>query len=566
MLPGFKNRGGKGIPKKAGDSKLGRPRKYTETVGKNVDAETRRIFEQAVKRFYHTRQEHTFSSVYELMLKEYYTERVALADGTVQMKLRDANFLPTLGQFRYWYSKAYDQSSKLISRKGDSSFNLQHRAVLGKADTNVTGPGSQYQIDATVGDIYLVSRFNRANIIGRPVIYFVIYVFSRMFAGMYVGLEGPSWAGAMMALANAAMDKVGFCEAHGIEITEEQWPCRYIPDAILADRGEMESKSVETLINTLNVRVDNTPPYRADMKGIVEQYFHTINTKTTVFLPGHVKPDMAQRGGRDYRLDAKLDIFQFTKIMIQCALNHNNDHYLESYERQEEMIADDVIPIPLNLWNWGITHRSGRLRSVSEDTIKLCLMPADTALVTAKGIRFKGMFYICERAVREHWFETARSKGSFRMNISYDPRNMSRIYLRLPDHAYFEPCFLADWETKYQQKCLDEIMALQALEKGLRGKNYPQEMQSRIDLNAEIEKVVKEAEDMARQTVIPAVKSERTGNIRENRSAEKQLNRQMEAFVLGDEPETASLPIQKEHISPTLAMIKKKLEERLDEQ
>jgi hypothetical protein len=152
------------------------------------------------------------------------------------------------------------------------------------------------------------------------------------------------------------------------------------------------------------------------------------------------------------------------------------------------------------------------------------------------------------------------------MNISYDPRNMSRIYLRPPDSAGFEPCFLADWETKYQQKCLDEIIALRALEKGLRDKNSAQEMQSRIDLNAEIEKVVKEAEEMARQTVIPASKSERTGNIRENRSAEKQLNRQAEAFVLGDEPETAPAPVQEEQISPTLAMIKKKLEERLGEQ
>ncbi|MCL2462995.1 MAG: transposase family protein [Defluviitaleaceae bacterium] len=566
LLPGFKNRGGKGVSKSTGDRKIGRPRKYTDTTGKNVDADTKRVFEQAVKRFYHTRREHTFTAVYELMLKEYYTERVILADGAVQMKLRDADELPTIGQFRYWYSKTCDQASKLAARKGEKTFSLQHRAILGKSDTNVIGPGSQYQIDATVGDIYLVSRFNRANIIGRPVIYFVIDVFSRMVAGMYVGLEGPSWAGAMMALANAATGKVGFCEAYGIEITEEQWPCRYIPDTILADRGEMESKSVETLVNALNVRVDNTPPYRADMKGIVEQYFRTINTKTTVFLPGHVKPDMMQRGGKDYRLDAKLDIFQFTKIMIQCALNHNNEHYLEGYERQENMIADDVLPIPIHLWNWGIVHRSGRLRSVSEDTVKLCLMPADTALVTAKGIRFKGMVYLCEKAVREHWFETARAKGSFRVNISYDSRNMSRIYLRLPDGAGIEPCFLADWETKYQQKCLDEIIALQALEKGMRGKNTAQELQSRIDLNAEIEKVVKESEDMARQTAVPASKRERTGNIRENRGAEKQLARQAEAFVLGDESEPAPVPVPiEEEISPTLAMIQKKLEERLSD-
>jgi hypothetical protein len=564
LLPNFKGRGGKGVTKKIGDSKIGRPRKYSESTGKNADSEMKRNFEKAIKRFYHNRKENAFVAVYELMLKEYYTEKITDESGKVQMRLLDSDLLPTLGQFRYWYSKTYDSHTKLTARKGEAAFNLKHRAVLGKSDTNIIGPGSQYQIDATVGDIYLVSRFNRANIIGRPVIYFVIDVFSRMVVGMYVGLEGPSWVGAMMAIANAAMDKVEFCKGYGIEITEEQWSCRYIPDTILADRGEMESNSVETLINTLNVRVDNAPPYRADMKGIIEQYFRTINSKTTVFLPGHVKLDMSERGGKDYRLDAKLDISQFTKIMIQCALNHNNEHYLESYERCEDMIADDVIPIPINLWNWGITHRSGRLRSVSEDVIKLCLMPTDTALVTGKGIRFKRMIYLCEKALQERWFEAARAKGSYKVKISYDPRNMSRIYLKLPDNEGFEPCFLADWEAKYQQKSLDEIIALQALEKGIRSKNSTQETQSRIDLNVEIEKVIKEAEEMARQTVIPTSKRERTGNIRENRSAEKQINRQDEAFVIGDEPMPTIVPepIQEETISPALALIKKKLEER----
>ena len=35
----------------------------------------------------------------------------------------------------------------------------------------------------TVGDIYLLSRFNRADIIGRPVLYFVLDAFSRMVTG-----------------------------------------------------------------------------------------------------------------------------------------------------------------------------------------------------------------------------------------------------------------------------------------------------------------------------------------------------------------------------------------------
>lgn len=63
---------------------------------------------------------------------------------------------------------------------------------------------------------------------------------------------------------------------------------------ILGDRGEMESKNADNLVSMLGVRIENAPPYRADLKGIIEQHFRTINSNATVFLPGRVKPDMAE--------------------------------------------------------------------------------------------------------------------------------------------------------------------------------------------------------------------------------------------------------------------------------
>lgn len=566
FLPDYQNSGICSEGTASSYKRKGRIPKYGGTLTKNVDEDTKKIFEKAVRKYYHTRKEYSFKAAYELMVKEHYTRPVVQPDGTTRLELLDIGEIPSLRQFRYWYSKHYSEKEKIVSRKGQSKYDLDHRAVPGRSDTDVYGPGAQFQIDATVGDIYLVSRFNRASIIGRPVIYFVVDVFSRMVTGMYVGLEGPSWAGAMMALANSASDKVGFCKAYGIDISEKEWPCHHIPDTIRADRGEMESRSVETLINSLNIRVDNTPAYRADMKGIVEQLFHTINTTTTVFLPGHVKPDMTERGGRDYRLDAKLDIMQFTKIMIQCVLNHNNSHVLKGYERTERMVADGVVPIPRNLWEWGISHCSGILRTVPEDTVKLCLMPADRAMVTPRGIKFRGLHYLNERILAEHWLETARAKGSFRVDISYDPRDMGQIYVRRGEGG-FEQCALIGREKKWNGKSLDELVFQQADERGMQGSNGAQELQARVDLNAEIEKIVSEAEQQARQTETPSSKAGRTSQIRQNREREKQELRKDEAFVLGGQPQgedthPAPEPLDGE-VSPTLAMIKQKLEERL---
>ena len=568
FLPQTEKRGGKGKKRttSADSAKRGRPRKYDDSTGINIDENIRGIFEKAIKKYYHNRNEYTFKAAYEMMLREFFSKHTKRRNGSIATELLPIDKLPTIGQFRYWYSQIYDIREKLTRRKGETTFALEYRAVLGKSDAAATGPGSKYQIDATVADIYLVSRFDRKNIIGRPVVYFIVDMFSRMVAGLYVGLEGPSWTGAMMALANAMSDKVKYCAEYGVKINDKDWPCHHVPEVILGDRGEMESKSAETLINSLNIRIENAPPYRGDMKGIVEQQFRTINTTAVAFLPGHVKPDMAKRGGKDYRLDAKLDLQQFTKIMILSVLNHNNDHFLESYERDADMIADNVPPIPLKLWEWGIPNRSGLLRACDEDTVKLCLMPTGTATVSAKGICFKGIYYLSERAVAGRWFETARAKGSFKVEVSYDPRNMSRIYIRIPEESTYDVCFLADWEDKYRDRRLEEIIYLKETEKQLRKKHDRSELKARLDLNAEIEGVVKEAEQMAKQTAVPASKAARTKNIRSNRTAEKELNRQSEVFVLGETDDVpASLPeTQKDNVSPVMKMIIKDLEVRLN--
>ena len=472
FIPDFHKRGGKGVEHRGGAVKMGRPRKYGDSVGVNVDDAIKAIFESAIKKYYHTRDEHSLQHAYDMMIKEHYTRFIPQDNGGSKAELLPADKIPTIGQFRYWYGKKHGVTEKLIKRKGETKFSLDHRAVTGKSDFGIMGPCAKYQIDATIGDIYLVSRFNRADIIGRPVIYFIIDVFSRMVAGMYVGLEGPSWAGMMMAIANACSDKVKFCAEYGITITEEEWPCRYVPNVILGDRGELESKSVETLISTLNVRVENALPYRGDMKGIIEQYFKTINTNAIEFLPGHVKKDIGERGSKDYRIGAILDIHQLTKILIQSALYHNNQHLLETFERTADMIADDVPPIPLKLWNWGISHCSGLPRSFPEDAVKLALMPMDSATVTAKGIRFKGLYYICERAVSERWFETARAKGSFKVDVSYDPRNMNRIYIRQSDGS-IDSCHFTEWQEKYTDKCLDEIIHLHEAAKQAQREHEP---------------------------------------------------------------------------------------------
>ena len=563
FLQDFRNCG-KG-PKAQKNKKLGRPAVHEGGFGKILTDEDLKHFEAAIGRYYLNRSGASLAETYSKMLGDYYSVQVEGNEGQKSYRLLPEDQIPSVTQLRYWYSKNRDQKKEASKRIGDAKFELTGRAIIGRSDYQLMGPGSKYQIDATVGDIYLVSQFDRKDIIGRPVLYFVVDSYSRIVTGMYVGLEGPSWAGAMMAIENAAGDKVSYCAEYGITITEDEWPCHHVPTAILGDRGEMESRFADNLVKVLGIRIENAPPYRADMKGIIEQHFHTINTNATPFLPGKVLPDMSERGGRDYRLDAKLDIRQFTQIIIRCVLYYNNSHYMDYYEKNEQMMELGVNAIPLELWKFGIRYCSGSLRTVPKDVLRQALMPSDKASITERGVKYKGLYYSSEEALAGLWFEKARAKGTYKTRISYDPRDMGAITVEDPSSKEMIRCELVDWESKYTGKQREEVWYEQEKEKSRQKKHTAKEAEAKVNLGKQIESIVESAEKMTDKDQ-RASKAERVRNIRENRKNERDEIRKKEAFVTKQTDEGGKERLkspQEEELSPIMRMIQEQVEEEI---
>jgi Integrase core domain/Mu transposase, C-terminal len=535
LLPNYMKSGGKGKEKNFKEQKNGRRRKFEDLIGEGIiiNDEIKRIFGVSVQRFHHNHKKNPLATTYKLMLNTFFISGHRYENGVKKPILLDRDKLPTLRQFKYWYKKTYTVEEKNRKRKGKRKSQMEDRAVIGTSVGDLYGPGTKYQIDATIADVHLVSSFNREWIIGRPVIYVVIDVFSRLITGIYVGLEGPSWFGAMMALANTASDKVVYCKQYGINITKEDWNCHYLPQTLLADRGELEGYNVERLINVFNMKVENTPPYRADWKGIVEQHFRVINDRVKPFLPGTVDVNSRVRGDRDYRLDATLTLDEFTSVIIKCVLYHNNHHWQKNYN-PDEMIVDDEVPlIPRELWNWGIKNRSGKLRSYSEDIVKLHLLPTATARVTYKGIEFKSMRYSSEKALQENWFEEAR-EGSWRIPICYDPRNMSHIYLPGEDGRSYEVATLLNHQKKYREKHIEEV-EFYFDHVSLKEQLYNhEELQKNGDLISDIEHIVKKAQKSLSIDKTEISNNQKVKGIRKNRLVEKEIRRKEEAFLMED--------------------------------
>lgn len=540
LLPDYDRCGGPGKVHQAGTAKRGRPSANATgmTQGVNVDETVRAKFRQGIALFYETPQSRPLTEAYQRTLEAFFHEGYEVRQGVRVPILPPSDQLPSFGQFRYWYAQEQNLTHRLVARQGQHRFNTRHREVLGNSTHMATGPGSIYQIDATIGDIYLVSALDRRRLIGKPIIYVVIDTFSRMVVGLSVSLEGPSWVGAMLALENVAVDKVTFCQQHDIVIGPEQWPAQHLPEMLLADRGELEGYQADNLVNSLNIRLANTPPYRADWKGIVERHFRLTNDRCIHWLPGASHP-YTERGDRDDRYDARLTLDEVRQLLIYCVLYHNQHQRMDWYPLDEDQIVDGVAPYPLDLWQWGIVNRAGHLRSVPTEQVRLQVLPQAEASVTRRGILFQGLHYTCALAQQEQWFIQARRR--WKIPVCYDPRFTGTIYLRLDNGQRVEPCTLLDTDRTFRDYNWYETLDYHACQKQGSQAARGQAQATQAEFHAQMDTVVKAAVRKTEQALGQATHPQVQG-IRQARQQERETARQANAWQLQATSDSAVVP------------------------
>ncbi|MGF9765024.1 Mu transposase C-terminal domain-containing protein, partial [Microvirga sp. 0TCS3.31] len=421
----YANCGAPGKLRTSAKKKLGRPCIYAPKSGIIVTDEVRTHFAAGAK--YYFRKKCTLEEAYDFLI-EYFFARVRIDEQGFEIIEVDESAKPTKAQFRYFIETESTRTELRRRTLGEKQWRLHGRALGGQADYDIQGPGDRFHIDATVADVYLRSQFDRRRIVGRPVIYFVVDCYSRMIVGLYVGYEGPSWVGAMMALVNVVTPKVEWCRQFGLSIVGSDWPAHYLPRILQADCGELKGTNVgQNIVRNLRVEIVNVSSGRPDMQALVERRFGTVPAKFREFTPGYVQSDFGERGARDYRLDSKLTLPEFTSLVLRAAILHNYTP-IQDKDCHPEMTTDGMTQCPLDLWEWGIQNRSGSLRFATVDEVALNVMAPGTARVTPNGIRFKNEYYSCPTALGAEWFALARQR-EWTVSVSYDPRDLGMFYI-----------------------------------------------------------------------------------------------------------------------------------------
>ena len=544
LIPRYENCGKASV---RGKTQARRGRKKTEGAeGKTLTDRDFQIFTDSILEWYMGTEQLTLEKTFTNMIAKYYTGKDSEGN-PVRFSPDD---VPSRNQFLYWHRKHRDLLAEEKARKGSRTYTLENRGGTGRTETFLSGPCASSQIDATIADIFLVSRHDRNSIVGRPIMYFLMDSYSRMVMGMYISLDPPSWRSAAQCILNATEDKVAFCAEYGVNIRPEEWPCMHAPNAIVADRGEMETATADLLVKELGIRLEVMPPYRGDLKGMIEKHFNTIDVQLSD-LPGKMKKDYGKRCTEDYRLGARLDIWEFTQIIIRLVLLYNNYHYLESYQKSMHMRQMRILPIARDIWNYGLKYHSGGQRVMNRESVRYALLPTSTASITSNGIMFNGLYYSCRKACEEHWFDSARTSGRQEVTVSYDPRSTDSIYIRPSKNEPPVECTLLEGNKLDTSLSSAELAKMHESDTAERNRHQAEEDFQTAKTSLEIEKIVSVAEQKASASPTDKSNAKRLKEIAENRKKEisaqyAQNEKPHEGASSQDESQEELSPIQKE--------------------
>lgn len=453
----------------------------------------------ALNKFYYTPQKQTLTTAYKMMLQARYCD----AYGKLLPQY------PSFWQFRYYFRCHRDPINETISRQGIKAYQRNHRAFTGSVRTYAETIGT-YMTDATVADIYIVSRITRKPI-GRPIIYTMVDAFSNLITGVYVGLEGGQYA-LRLLMQNTCADKVSACKKYGIEINPQDWPSHHLPSKIITDRGtEFLGGPLENLCECYHIEVENLPSYRPDLKGPVEKLFDLIQSAYKPLLKGKgvLEPDYQERGAPDYRKQGVLDIDQFTRIVLKCVLYYNSKYVMERFPLTPAMIQAGVPPIASQIWAF---CPSSSLATVDSAKLGLTLLPRADGRITQHGLEVFALNF--SNTLFKKRFVRAGLSGREKVIIAYNPACIDTVWL-YENGEYTEFKLMQD---QYRGKTLAEVQDAQQTQKKAAVDWKKQDLQAQLDLMADISAI-------ASMTKHPAVVGNIGKQISENRPiARKQEN------------------------------------------
>ena len=417
-----------------------------------------------LNKFFYTQHKNSLNTAYTLMLQAKYCD----TQGQLVAEY------PSFNQFRYFYRKTKKMQQFYISRDGLKHYQRNNRPLLGDGVQQFAPAVGVGMLDSTICDIYLVD--DGGKLVGRPVMTSCIDAFSGLCCGYSLGWEGGTYSLRGLML-NVIADKQEWCESHGVFIDDGEWDSKQMPGVLVTDMGSEYKGETFSQVIELGVKVVNLPPYRPELKGMVEKFFDVVQNSYKKQLKGKgvIEPDYQERGAHDYRKDACLTLRDFEQIILHCIVYYNSRRVVD-FPFTEEMLADGVKPYASSVFAWGKEQMGANLISVTPQKLIQTLLPRTTGTFTRKGLRVNGLRY-----KHDDFTESYLSGGE--VTVAYNPEDVTEIWLL--DDGQYVPFTLI--ESRFSGKTLAAVQTMQKAKKQTVNAAAAENLQAQIDLAEHIQ-------------------------------------------------------------------------------
>lgn len=271
------------------------------------------------------------------------------------------------------------------------------------------------QIDHTLVDVIVVDACRR-EAIGRPWLTVAIDVTSRVVAGFHLALDPPSAMSVALCLAQLMAPKETWIEARGLAV---DWPVHGRPLTVHCDNArEFHGRALRAGCAEHGVALRHRPRGQPHFGGHVERLIGTMMGDVHL-LPGTTQSCVAERSRSDPAVRAQLTLGELERwLTLAIDVYHRRVHAglgTPPLARWEGLLRD-ADPATL-----------ARLSSdVDAQRILVDFLPFEMRRVTRTGVHLFTIAY---------WSDALRPLvgRSERFAVRYDPRDLSRVWLRAPD-------------------------------------------------------------------------------------------------------------------------------------
>jgi len=301
-------------------------------------------------------------------------------------------------------------------------------------------PNAIWQIDHTIVDVIVVDEELRRPI-GRPVLTIAIDLCTRMVAGFHLSLEAPSSVSVGLCLLHAVYDKSAWLNEREIDIP---WPVAGLPEILHCDNGaEFRSRALASACREYGIKLQFRPPATPRFGGHIERLIGTMMGAVHV-LSGTTFCNVKIRGDYDAEGRATFTLRELEKwIAIEIAGKYH------------QRIYSTLLRPPLAVWR----ERQGEVNfDLPPDRMAFwtSFLPAERRRLLKDGSHLEKIRYWSDALSREV------GRGG-ELEIKYDPRDLSRIFVRQPDGHFVEARYrnlsyppVSWWEWKHAKKRLRE--------------------------------------------------------------------------------------------------------------